>query len=124
MILYGIPNCDTVKKARQWLSDFDHPYDFHDFKKQGLATETLQYWLKQVGWAALLNESGSTWRKLSPEQQASVVDNASAAELLINNLSAIKRPVLVINDRIVVGFKPAHYQALLDATPNSQPDSA
>ncbi|MEN9982415.1 MAG: hypothetical protein RI918_384 [Pseudomonadota bacterium] len=92
--LFGIPNCDTVKKARAWLTAQGVDYNFHDFKKQGVPVERLDAWMAAVGWEKLLNRQGTTWRKLDPATQATAVDAESAAKLLILNASLIKRPVV------------------------------
>jgi arsenate reductase (glutaredoxin) len=92
--LYGIPNCDTVKKARAWLTQNGLDYQFHDFKKQGVPPERLNAWINAVGWEKLLNRQGTTWRKLDAATQATAVDAESAAKLLILNASLIKRPVV------------------------------
>jgi Spx/MgsR family transcriptional regulator len=106
--LYGIPNCDTVKKARAWLSEYDLPYAFHDFKKQGLAPDLLDQWIATVGWEKLLNRKGTTWRKLEAATQATVQDAASARALMLVQTSVIKRPVVQWGDgaaaRVTVGF--------------------
>jgi arsenate reductase (glutaredoxin) len=103
--LYGIPNCDTVKKARVWLTEHGVDYTFHDFKKQGVPTELLPSWLAQVGMDTLINRKGPTWRKLEPAVQASVVDTASAIAVMQTNSSVIKRPVVVWGDgAVTVGF--------------------
>ena len=105
--LYGIPNCDTVKKARAWLSERGAPVQFHDFKKQGVPAERLPAWMAAVGWEKLLNRQGTTWRKLDAAAQAAVHDAASAADLLLREPSAIKRPVVEWADgAITVGFAP------------------
>jgi arsenate reductase len=111
MILYGIPNCDTVKKARTWLADNGHAFDFHDFKKQGLTRDLAAGWLDQLDWETLVNRKGTTWRKLSDERRASIVDKASALELMLENPSVIKRPVLAGIGALSVGFSPAQYAA-------------
>jgi Spx/MgsR family transcriptional regulator len=105
--LYGIPNCDTVKKARTWLSDHGVDYVFHDFKKQGVPTDLLPGWISAVGLGTLINRKGPTWRKLDAALQASVVDAASATAVMLANASVIKRPVVVWGDgRVTVGFTP------------------
>jgi len=109
--LYGIPNCDTVKKARTWLADNGHAFDFHDFKKQGLDRATVAGWLEQLDWETLVNRKGTTWRKLSDERRAAVVDSASALELMLENPSVIKRPVLVGSGPLSVGFSADQYAA-------------
>ena len=92
--LYGIPNCDTVKKARAWLAEHGVDYQFHDFKKQGVPPEHLTAWLAAAGWETVLNRKGTTWRKLDAATQSTAVDAESAAKLLILNASLIKRPVV------------------------------
>jgi arsenate reductase (glutaredoxin) len=108
--LFGIPNCDTVKKARAWLTAQGIDYQFHDFKKQGVPVERLDAWMAAVGWEKLLNSKGTTWRKLDTETQATAVDAESTAKLLILNASLIKRPVVEWTDShsaadITVGFE-------------------
>ncbi len=92
--LFGIPNCDTVKKARAWLTENGVDYQFHDFKKQGVPIERLDAWMAAVGWEKLLNRKGTMWRRLDEATQATAVDAESAAKLLILNASLIKRPVM------------------------------
>ena len=102
--LYGIPNCDTVKKARVWLTENGHDYQFHDFKKQGVPADRLPAWMKAVGRDKLLNTKGTTWRKFDAATQAAVVDAASAQSLMLAHPSVIKRPVVDWGDDITVGF--------------------
>lgn len=90
--LYGIPNCDTVKKARTWLTENKRNYVFHDFKKDGITRELITGWLRDVSSDVLLNRKGTTWRELSDEQKAAVTDDASAIELMLSSPSIIKRP--------------------------------
>ncbi len=92
--LYGIPNCDTVKKARAWLQDHGLMAEFHDFKKQGLGPEMLDRWLATQDWTALINRKGTTWRGLNEATKAGVVDAASAKALALATPSVIKRPVV------------------------------
>ena len=106
IIVYGIPNCDTVKKARLWFSERDTAYTFHDFKKQGVPPLELARWCEEAGWEKLLNRNGTTWRKLEPTEQAAVVDAASAQSLMLAHPSAIKRPVVDWGQNITVGFDP------------------
>jgi arsenate reductase len=113
--LYGIPNCDTVKKARTWLADQSHEFDFHDFKKQGLARDTAAGWLEQLDWEVLVNRKGTTWRKLPDEVRTAIVDKASALELMLENPSVIKRPVLDDAGKLSVGFSDAQYRKLFDS---------
>jgi arsenate reductase (glutaredoxin) len=112
IVLHGIPNCDTVKKARAWLDEHGVAYRFHDFKKQGVEAETLARWADQVGWEKLLNRQGTTWRKLDAAEQARVVDAPSAIALMQANTSVIKRPVFEHGDAVMVGFDPQRYAAL------------
>jgi arsenate reductase (glutaredoxin) len=105
--LYGIPNCDTVKKARAWLTDNGHAYTFHDFKKQGVPADRLDAWLQTLGWETLVNRQGTTWRKLDDAVRLSVVDSGSAKALMLDHPSVIKRPVLERDGQpLSVGFTP------------------
>lgn len=110
--LYGIPNCDTVKKARTWLADNGQQFDFHDFKKQGLERATVAAWLEQLDWEVLVNRKGTTWRKLSDERRAAVTSKAAALELMLENPSVIKRPVLAGAGQLAVGFSDAQYRQI------------
>jgi arsenate reductase len=110
--LYGIPNCDTVKKARTWLAGQQQDFNFHDFRKQGLTAEQVQHWLKSVGWEVLVNKKGTTWRALPDERKASIVDADSAIALMLENPSVIKRPVLQRADGSHVGFSDAQYRQI------------
>jgi arsenate reductase len=111
-ILYGIPNCDTVKKARTWLAEHNIEFSFHDFKKQGLDRETAARWLEQLDWETLVNRKGTTWRNLPDERKAAVVDKTSALELILENTSVIKRPVLEGAGQLSVGFSADAYTRL------------
>lgn len=109
--VYGIPNCDTIKKARKWLSDNAIEYTFYDYKKQGVPEKELKAWVKKLGWESLLNTRGTTWRKLDDETKNSV-NEASAIRIMMDNPSIIKRPVLISNGVITVGFKSEIYKKL------------
>ena len=113
--LYGIPNCDTVKKARTWLEQAGLSYQFHDFKKAGLDKATVTLWLKQVPWEILVNKKGTTWRNLPDASKASVIDATSATALMLENTSVIKRPVLCTNNQVLVGFDDDLYKKTLKA---------
>jgi Spx/MgsR family transcriptional regulator len=103
--LYGIPNCDTVKKARDWLATHGVAHEFHDFRKQGVPADRLQAWVAAAGWERVLNRKGTTWRQLDAARQAAVVDAASAEAVMREVPSTIKRPVVEWDDgRITVGF--------------------
>lgn len=110
--VYGIPNCDTVKKARVWLAEQQQEFVFHDFKKQGLSAATVDGWLRHLGWEVLVNKKGTTWRGLPDERKAAVVDAASAAALMLEFPSVIKRPVLQGADGCHVGFSDAQYRTI------------
>ncbi|MDR6537000.1 ArsC family reductase [Variovorax soli] len=111
--LYGIRNCDTVKRARAWLDEHGVPYRFHDFKKEGVPEPELDRWLKSPGWEALVNRRGTTWRKLDESTRSSVVDAASARAVLIANPSLIKRPVVNWGAQggVTTGFDPAEWKS-------------
>lgn len=110
--LYGIPNCDTVKKARTWLADQQQDFTFHDFKKQGLDAATVAHWLQHLDWEVLVNKKGTTWRGLPDERKGAVLDAASATALMLEFPSVIKRPVLQTAAACHVGFKPEQYQQI------------
>ena len=110
--IYGIKACDTMKKARDWLDGHGVTYAFHDYKVVGIDRAHLERWATQVGWEILLNRSGTTFRKL-PEADKAPLDQAKAIELMLAQPSMIKRPVLDLGDRLLVGFKPDVYAAAL-----------
>lgn len=112
-VVYGIPNCNTVKKARTWLDEQGVAYTFHDYKKQGVPADRLEAWIKAVGWELLVNRQGTTWRKFDDATKAAVVDAASAKALMLANASVIKRPVVERNGKVVcVGFDAAKLESL------------
>ncbi len=108
--IYGIKNCDTMKKARDWLAQAGIAYDFHDYKVSGIDAATLKKWSAAVGWETLLNRAGTTFRKL-PDADRENIDAAKAIALMQAQPSMVKRPVLDIDGRLVVGFKPDSYKA-------------
>ncbi|MFN4360190.1 MAG: ArsC family reductase [Hylemonella sp.] len=115
VVLYGIPNCDTVKKARAWLAEQQVAVTFHDFKKQGVPEDRMDHWLATVGWEKLLNRQGTTWRKLEPATQAGVTDAQSARSLMLAQASVIKRPVVEWSARdVTVGFDAAGWANRLE----------
>lgn len=114
MKLYGIPNCNTVKKARDWLATRQIDIPFHDFKKQGIDRALLEQWLGQVSWEKLVNRQGTTWRQLPEEAKAAITDNAGAIALMLEKPSVIKRPVLDIDGKITLGFDQSIYEALFN----------
>lgn len=109
MKLYGIPNCSTVKKARIWLEENGHAYEFHDFKKQGVPEAMLKPLMQSRGWEPLVNRNGPTWRKLPDERKAQVADIDSALAVMQENSSVIKRPILEQDGRYLIGFKEPEY---------------
>lgn len=110
LILYGIPNCNTVKKARDWLENNGVGYNFHDFKKLGISQQLLENWLTQVSHEKLINRAGLTWRGLDDSTKANIINNASASALMQAKTSLIKRPVLEKNGKILtLGFDEAVY---------------
>ena len=106
--MYGIPNCDTVKKARAWLTAHDIAYEFHDYKTAGLTRSRLEQWCKECGWEILLNRAGTTFRKL-PDADKHGLNQQTGIALMLANLSLIKRPVLEGKGPLLVGFKPESY---------------
>jgi arsenate reductase (glutaredoxin) len=111
--VYGIPNCDTVKKARAWLTEHGQPHAFHDFKKLGVPPEKLVLWAQAAGWEKLLNRQGTTWRKLDAATQAAVTDSASAQALMQAQPSVIKRPVVEWGTAVTVGLDAAAWANLV-----------
>ena len=114
MILYGIPNCDTVKKARKWLDAKGVAYTFHDYKKAGVDEAALSNWVEEAGWEALLNKRGTTFRALSDEDKADI-EAAKAIRLMVANPSLIKRPVIAGAGGLLIGFSEADYTARFGA---------
>jgi len=106
--LFGIKNCGTMKKAMTWLDQHHVDYHFHDYKKGGIDTEHLTFWLTQSPWEELINRRGMTWRKL-PDDSKENIDNEKAIKLMLANTSLIKRPLLVIGDTVHLGFNPDYY---------------
>ena len=109
--IYGIKNCDTMKKARSWLDAHDVPYTFHDYKAEGVAKSDLEKWAKAVGWEILLNRAGTTFRKL-PDKDRENITEKKAIALMLAQPSMIKRPVLDAGGKLTIGFKPEIYKQL------------
>ena len=114
LIMYGIANCDTIKKARTWLDDHAVAFAFHDYKKAGIDRPTLEGWIAEHGWETLLNRAGTTFRKLS-EAERTDLNAGKAILLMMAQPSMIKRPVLDLGDRRIVGFQPDAYAAAFGA---------
>jgi Spx/MgsR family transcriptional regulator len=111
--LYGIKNCDTVRKARRWLDDKGVEYRFHDLRRDGLDRKTLLAWERQLGWERLLNRRGTTWRKL-PQQARDGIDRARALEIMLEYPAIIKRPLLAVGSEFHAGFTPPVWQEIFD----------
>ena len=112
--VYGIANCDTIKKAKSWLDKKGIKYAFHDYRKQGLEADQLNSWVDALGWEPLLNKRGTTWRKL-PDEVKDNVDRTSAIEIMLENPAIIKRPLLIKGDEMMLGFSDSQYQELFES---------
>ncbi|MEZ5741076.1 MAG: ArsC family reductase [Burkholderiaceae bacterium] len=112
-LLYGIPNCDQVRRARKWLEAHRIAYRFHDFRKDGLSASLIESWCKHVPWDSLVNRRGRTWRLMTDTQRRSIVDQTSAREALVAEPTLVKRPVLVHGSDVLVGFSEAVYERTL-----------
>lgn len=108
--IYGIPNCNTVKKALDWLNENSIAFTFHNFKKEGVSEANLKKWIAEVGWEALVNKKGTTWRQLDDATQTSIMNEKAAIALMIEKTSVIKRPVVVFKHKILLGFDEIEYQ--------------
>lgn len=115
VVVHGIDTCDQVRRARTWLRGNGVAFRFHDFRVDGLDAALLARWMGHLPWDALLNRRGLGWRQLDPTRRATIVDQASATELLLENPTLVKRPVLETGDRIVVGFSEPIYRNLFVA---------
>ncbi len=111
IILYGISNCDTIRKARRWLNDEGIEHHFHDYRKEGLEEVQLRSWVDKIGWEQLVNKRGTTWRNLPEDQKASITKE-SAIQLMLDQPAIIKRPLLDLGDEPVLGFNTTLYSNL------------
>ena len=109
LVMFGIPNCDTIKKARRWLEQHDIDYQFHDYRKQGVDVALMQGWLDELGWEQLINKRGTTWRQLD-ESTKNNMDNQQALIIIQDNPAIVKRPLLLNGDHKIIGFKDSIYQ--------------
>lgn len=109
--LYGIKNCDTIKKAKKWLEASDIDYQFHDFRADGIDRKLIDGWLKQIEWETLLNTRGTTWRKL-PEDTREGINKAKAISIMLEQPAIVKRPILAVKNKFYVGFKEEEYKAI------------
>jgi Spx/MgsR family transcriptional regulator len=112
LTVYGIPNCDTVKKTRTWLEKNNIAYTFHDYKKEGIDNDKIENWFKSLPWDKVVNKASTTWKALSDEEKAAVKDEKSAAELMISHTSVIKRPLIedASGKAVVIGFSEKDYE--------------
>jgi Spx/MgsR family transcriptional regulator len=113
IILYGIPNCDTTKKAISWLQKNNIAFSFHDYKLQGINKEKLEDWCNKKGWETIFNKRSTTWRELPEAEQLKVTSQAAAIKVMLANNSIIKRPVIEHNNKLIVGFNETEYKGLL-----------
>lgn len=111
--IYGIKNCDTMKKAMKWLDENSIAFDFHDYKKIGVDADTLEKWLESKPWEELINRRGTTWRKL-PDESKTDIDSEKAIKLMMENTSLIKRPVLLVGKDLYLGFKAENYAIIFN----------
>jgi len=111
--LYGIPNCDSVKKAMNWLNDNGLDYDFHNYKKSGIDKKTLKEWCTIAGWEKLFNTKGTTWKKMAHEYDGVKMNEAKAIDIMLEHHSIIKRPVVVSGKKMIVGFDEKALESLL-----------
>ena len=109
IIVYGIPNCDTIKKTLDWYKNKNIDVEFVDFKKSGITKEKLGYWSKKVGYEILLNKKSTTWRSLETATQQKIINEEAAIQLMLEYTSIIKRPVIEINDNVIVGFNETYF---------------
>ena len=112
LTLFGIPNCDTVKKARRWLEQNQVEYVFHDFRQDGIDTALLERWLKKIDWTRILNQRSRTWRELSDSDKTNLSPD-KAIRIMLRNPSIIKRPVLATGNKLAIGFDENEYRKLL-----------
>ena len=112
--VYAIPNCNTVKKALDWLKAKKKVYEFHDYKKLGITNTLLSSWCNQVGWEALVNKKGTTWKLLGPEVQATITNQKTAIAMMTEKTSIIKRPLITLNNKVILlGFDENEYKKAL-----------
>jgi arsenate reductase len=112
--VYAIPNCNTVKKGLDWLKNNKVEYEFHDYKKKGISSAQLTNWCKQLGWEALINKKGTTWKLLGPEKQATITNQKSAIALMMEKTSVIRRPLIEEDGKIIaLGFDETEYKNAL-----------
>jgi Spx/MgsR family transcriptional regulator len=111
--LFGIPNCNSVKKAIKWLKNNNVPYQFHDYKKEGITKKKLKEWCDYFGWEKVLNKAGTTWRELSEEEKNAVTTQQRAIDLMAEKTSSIKRPITEANGTCLIRFNEDEYRQVL-----------
>ena len=111
--MYGIPNCNTVKRASDWLKEHDVPFSFHDYKKEGISKKKLKQWCKYFGWENVLNKRGTTWLELIDEEKDAITNEDTAIAFMKNNTSSIKRPILEAEGTLFIRFNEEEYSQLL-----------
>ena len=109
IIVYGIPNCDTTKKALALLKKHNIYFSFHDYKQQGISTQKLEAWCNNLGWENIFNKRSTTWRELDEAEQKKVINQQAAIKLMLKNNSIIKRPVIEVDNKLLVGFNETEY---------------
>jgi Spx/MgsR family transcriptional regulator len=110
MIMYGIPNCNTVQKATNWLKQHDVSFTFHDYKKNGISKKKLKEWCRHFGWENILNKKGTTWQELSDEEKNKITNDAAAIDLMAEKTSCIKRPIVEVDGKYLIRFNEEEYQ--------------
>ena len=111
--VYGIPNCNTVKKAIDWLKENKLPYEFHDYKKAGITVSKLNEWSNHFGWENVLNKKGTTWQALTEDKKGQVINQQSAVALMAEQTSMIKRPIIEAGEKYLIRFDEKQYEAVL-----------
>jgi arsenate reductase (glutaredoxin) len=113
IIIYGIPNCDTTKKAMAWLQKNNIAFSFHDYKLQGISKEKLAVWCGKKGWETIFNKRSTTWRELPAVEQQKVIDQDTAIKVMLQNNSIIKRPIIEYGNAMIIGYNETAYKGLL-----------
>lgn len=113
IILYGIPNCDTTKKAINWLQKNNIAFSFHDYKLQGISKEKLEEWCNKLGWEVIFNKRSTTWRQLPEAEQQKIINQPAAIKVMLANYSIIKRPIVEHNNKLIVGFNETEFKGLI-----------
>ena len=110
IIIYGIPNCDTTKKAMAWLSKNKIPFSFHDYKVEGISKKKLDEWFTKADWETIFNKRSTTWRELAEEEQKKITNPSSAISLILKHTSIVKRPVIEYGNKLIIGFNEEQYK--------------